>query len=77
MNDKRRKDIAKAADLIAQAITLLEIARDEEQDFYDNMPEAFQNGERGEKAQEAIGALETAVDEAGSIADNLNEITGA
>lgn len=33
---------------------------EELQSWYDNLPESFQNGERGEKLQEAIDALESA-----------------
>jgi hypothetical protein len=32
----------------------------EEQDAFDNMPEGLQEGERGDKAQEAISNLEAA-----------------
>lgn len=39
----------------------LESLRDEEQDYYDNMPEGFQNGEKGEAAQSAVDALENAI----------------
>jgi len=35
--------------------------RDEEQEAYDNMPESFQGGEKGEKAQECISAIEDAI----------------
>ncbi|MDR1691069.1 MAG: hypothetical protein LBR42_04415 [Candidatus Methanoplasma sp.] len=39
----------------------LEEIKDEEENKYDNLPEAFQNGEKGEQFQEAINALEEAV----------------
>lgn len=39
----------------------LETLRDEEQDYYDNMPEGFKQGSRGDAAQSAIDALETAI----------------
>lgn len=62
MNLARRKLIAEAADLIGRAITLLEIARDEEQDYFDNMPEAIQAGDKGDRATEVVDALEEAID---------------
>jgi hypothetical protein len=38
----------------------LELIRDEEQDAFDNLPENFQNSERGEDLQSGIDALEEA-----------------
>lgn len=70
MNKARRDEIAGAIVQLEaireQAYALAEeIARirDEEQDYFDNMPEAFQNAERGDLAQEAIDALDNAVNE--------------
>lgn len=50
--------------------------RDEEQDYFDNMPEGLQGGEKGEKAQAAIDAMENVTglleDFAGIDADELD-----
>ena len=40
----------------------LESVLSEEQDYYDNMPESFQNGQRGEASQQAIDAIQQAID---------------
>jgi fructose-1,6-bisphosphatase len=61
MNKARRAMIEKAQALITEARVLLEDAAQEEQDYYDNMPESIQAGEKGDRAQEAISALEEAV----------------
>lgn len=61
MNKARRAEIEKAQELISQAKDILENAALEERDSYDNMPESFQNGERGERADMAANALEEAV----------------
>lgn len=61
MNAERRKEIARAASLISQAKDILEQCRDDEQEYYDNMPESFQNGNKGEVAIEGIGVLDEAV----------------
>lgn len=68
MNNARRKAIAAivadieklraSADAIAEAI---EAVRDEESDYLDNMPESLQNGDKGERAQSAIDALDEAL----------------
>lgn len=72
MNKDRRKAIAQIAEDLQKALDMLdsdqiETIKDEEQDYYDNMPESFQSGEKGDMAQAAIDHLDTAkekVDEA-------------
>lgn len=58
MNNARRKEINKAISLLQEALSILEAARDEEGDTFDNMPENLQNSERGQMTQEAFGYLE-------------------
>lgn len=67
MNNQRRKAIATALELLDAARIASEAARaaieeirDEEQEAFDNMPESFQSGDKGDVAQEAINALESA-----------------
>jgi hypothetical protein len=62
MNAARRKEIAKAQELIAEAIEILTGARDDEQDYFDAMPESLQGAEKGEAAEAAVSALEEAID---------------
>jgi len=75
VNKQRRKEIARAAAMIEEAKSILETCRDEEQDYYDNMPESFQNGEKGSVAQEAIDALEEAVSQLEEIEQSVGEFT--
>jgi phage host-nuclease inhibitor protein Gam len=51
----------------------LESARDEEQDYYDNMPEGLKGGDKGETAQSAIDALQNAITECENL-ENVTEI---
>lgn len=72
MNNNRRKDIsalkARLDDLdIESLVSDLESIRDEEQDYLDNMPEGLQGGDKGTMAEEAIGALEEALEALGEI----------
>ena len=60
MNKTRRKRLAEALDLISQAKDILEEVKDEEQDAFDNLPESFQYGERGEQMEEYISDIEEA-----------------
>jgi hypothetical protein len=61
VNRERRKEIAQALAMIEEAKTVLETCRDDEQDYFDNMPESFQSGEKGELAQTAIDLLEEVI----------------
>lgn len=71
MNKIRRADIEKAGELVSQAIEILSRARDEEQEYYDAMPDGLTNGEKGERAQAAIDALQEACDSLDGVALNL------
>ena len=83
MNNERRKNVATAKanfeawrdkltalyEELEEIKGMVEDARDEEQEYYDNMPEGFQNGEKGDAAQTCIDGLQ-------SIADELDELLG-
>ena len=65
MNNERRKQIenikGRIAALLSEAENIktdVEAIRDDEQEYRDNMPESFGEGEKGEKADAAIAALE-------------------
>jgi methyl-accepting chemotaxis protein len=88
MNAERRKRIAAIdAEGIKQAIETLkgliddarseyEAIKDEEQEYYDNMPESFQQGDKGSKAEEIVSALESvseALDEGDAALDSIVE----
>jgi seryl-tRNA synthetase len=92
MNAERRKALAALIDndddvfagstsklkgLAEEVKTVLEGLRDEEQEAYDNMPESFQNGEKGEKAQAAITAMEEAISSLEEIDNTLDDIETA
>ena len=60
MNKQRRKRLEKSYNLIDEAMEIIQEVRDEEQEAYDNLPESFQNGERGEEMSGYIEMLEEA-----------------
>lgn len=72
MNKIRRKEIAKAIELMELAREILESVRDEEQEAFDNMPESLQGSERGEAMEEYIYTLEEAIEAMDT--DELQEI---
>lgn len=53
-------------DVLENAKSEVETLRDELQDWYDNLPESFQSGDKGDRLQEAIYSLE------GANADSLD-----
>lgn len=68
MNNDRRKRIATIivkvaalSDVFDELRGEIEEVRDEEQEYYDNMPESLQGGEKGDVAQAAVDALEEAI----------------
>ncbi|NHT78950.1 hypothetical protein G8E10_24940 [Rhizobiaceae bacterium CRRU44] len=68
MNKARRNTLSKVqtrleelAALASEIRELIEAARDEEQEYRDNMPESFADGEKGEAADNAIAAMEEAM----------------
>lgn len=74
MNKQRRATVDKIiSELQGLSAQLGEIAS-EEQDYYDNMPESFQSGEKGEAAQATAEALQAAVD---AIDEQISELENA
>ena len=74
MNKDRRKRLSKVYKLIEEAKAILEEVKDDETDAYENLPENFQNGERGEEMQGYIEMLDEAynyLDDASSVVDQI------
>lgn len=76
MNKDRRKALTALAERIAhltaqldEAKGELETIRDEEQEYFDNMPESFQSGDKGETATNAVDMMETALSALGEFID--------
>lgn len=67
MNKQRRKELQEViTELESQKSRIADLLA-EEQEYFDNMPESFQDGERGQQSQSAIDALENvegSIDEA-------------
>lgn len=76
MNNIRRKQIGVIIAKLEEITADIEALQEEEQDYYDNMPEAFQCGEKGDKANEAIDNFAEAVSSLEEVISNL-EIAGA
>ena len=57
----RAERMSEAVNLLADGRSIAEELRDELQNWYDNMPENFQNGDKGSQVQDAISELENAI----------------
>lgn len=72
MNTKRRRLISKAVEELIGIKQSLEDVRDEEQSFFDNMPESIQNGNRGQDAEACVSDLEETLDFIDQAIDSAN-----
>lgn len=74
MNKQRREDLNDVIQLIDDAIDRLIEIREEEQDAFDNLPESFQDSDRGGKmldAMDAMDAIESDLEDVKSSIDDL------
>jgi hypothetical protein len=71
MNNERRKQIAAAVAAIGAARDKLEQAAADEQNAFDNLPEAIQDSERGQKMDENANEI---LDAAAEIGEALSQI---
>lgn len=74
MNKQRRKRLGKAFDLVSEAMEILEDIKTEEQESYDNLPDDFRDGDKGEEMQNYIEMLEEAsnyLDDANSVIEQI------
>lgn len=70
MNKQRRKRLAEAFNKIAEVMEILKEVKSEEEESYENLPDNFRDGERGEEMQNYIEML----DEANNYLDDANSV---
>ena len=61
MNNQRRKKLNEACSLLSKAATIVDCVKDEEQDSMDNMPESLQDSERYSIMEDAVDAMDDAL----------------
>ena len=74
MNKARRKRLGEAFDLIGTAQDILRSVREEEQEAYENLPDSFRDGEKGEEMQNYMEMIEEAdgyLDDANSVIEQI------
>lgn len=74
MNKVRRANIKETVDLIERVKSMLESILDEEQEYYDNIPENLQTSQRAEDSEDAISNLEDAISNLEEAIGNLEEV---
>lgn len=72
MNKVRRSKLHEACRLLGQAATIVERAKDEEQDCLDGLPENLQSSERAEAMADAIAEMDEAIDKINEATENID-----
>lgn len=72
MNKARRATLADLKQRIEELRDELDELKGEEQDYFDNMPESLQGGEKGEASQTALDAMQEAYDALDQAADSVD-----
>ena len=75
MNNARRKHLRDLIEKMEGIKSEIEEIRTEEEEYYNNMPEAFQDGDKGDRAQTVIEYLDEAMTAAGDVIENLTSAT--
>ena len=65
-------DLSGITDLLASAETVINKAKDEEQESFDELSEGSQQGERGQRMEEIISSLEEAADKINSLIEDIS-----
>lgn len=73
MNKVRRKELNKILDEIAVLRDRVWDVMNDEQEAFDNLPESLQYGEQGEKMENAIDCLQSALDSFDEIDEALTD----
>lgn len=73
MNAERRKRIEAAKETLEGLKDEIASIAEEEREYYDSMPDAFREGDKGSAADEAASALESAAEALECAYDNLDE----
>lgn len=74
MNKERRAKIALLVIKLEELNEEIAAIKDEEQDYYDNLPASFQSGSKGEAAEASIDFLQEALETIESAGNSLAEI---
>lgn len=74
MNRTRRKRLGEAFDKCAEILKILEEVKQEEEEAYENLPDSFRDGDRGEEMQNYIEMIKEAagyIEDAESVIEQI------
>lgn len=74
MNRQRRKKLTEAFEKVAEVMDILESVKSEEEESYENLPDNFRDGDRGEEMQNYIEMHDEAygyLDDANSVIEQI------
>lgn len=74
MNKTRRQEISNVATRIGMVKDTLQDILNDEQDYFDNMPENLQGSTRGMDSEEAIDVMEQVIEALEEAIENLDMI---
>lgn len=74
MNNSRRKELKEAQAKIVEAMEIIDLVKEEEQDAFDNLPENFQYGEKGENMEAHIDELDELFSELEDLDSRLDTV---
>lgn len=61
MNRCKRKKLGEAFDLISKAEEIIDAVKADETDSYENLPDNFRDGDRGEEMQNCIDMMDEVI----------------
>lgn len=73
MNKERRERLDDAASQLDEVADIIRDIQSDEQDALDNMPEGFQNGERGESMIDAIEEMDDFISDIEWVRDKIQK----
>lgn len=74
MNKTRRQKLHSLFDTVSEAKKQIEMLRDEEEEYKDNIPENLQNSARYDDAEAAVDALDSVIDSLDEALDSIEEL---
>ena len=75
MNKQRREALGEIRGKLEDTKSDIEMLRDEEQEYIDNMPESLQSSERCETAENAVSNMDEAINGLEDIISNIDDAT--
>ncbi len=73
MNKQRKKKLEQLQARLVDLTQELQAMADEEQEYFDNIPEPLQMSDRAMMAEEAIEAMNNALEELGNVSSSLSD----